>query len=171
MDEFRAATESFRGAMRRAVATIASLDDAAWIAGAGRDRLCDSVEHMAISNGLFRGRIAKIAGDPQRDAPYALLEDGEIAHLFERADEPPGVAEPTGTWTDRAIALDAFKRSGDALAETAAGAQTNMRLRGARHPLFGPMDGVQWMLFAAAHTERHRSDIIGRLAKLNAAST
>ena len=33
------------------------------------------------------------------------VDDEEIPYLVYRGDEPPHVAAPTGTWTDRAVAL------------------------------------------------------------------
>ena len=33
------------------------------------------------------------------------------------------------------------------------------------HPVFGLMDGLQWVLFAAAHTERHRAQLIGLIKR------
>jgi len=33
----------------------------------------------------------------------------------------------------------------------------DLRAYGVAHPVFGLMNGMQWVLFAAAHTERHRA--------------
>jgi hypothetical protein len=41
----------------------------------------------------------------------------------------------------------------------------DLRAIGTPHPVFGLLDGVQWLLFAGAHTERHRAQLIG-LVKL-----
>lgn len=164
MNDFLAAIQAFEDAARRASATFAAISDEAWTAPAAKGPLVDIVEHMAISNDLFRARVEKLTVEPERPSACAVLEDGEIPHLFERAAEPPGVAQPTGTWHDRREAIRRFDASAQMLAEAARRASGDMRRRSARHPLFGPLDGVQWMAFAAAHTERHRSEIIGRTA-------
>jgi hypothetical protein len=160
MDAFETAMNGYRDAARRFLATCAGLPDAAWAAPrAGRHSIAEVAEHVALSNALFGARLARLAATADSDA-VTPLEDGEIAHLFERAAEPPGIAAPTGSWTDRAEALPRIAAS-FAAATALPGAAPVMRRRIAAHPLFGPMDGVQWALFAAAHTERHRSEIIG----------
>lgn len=37
----------------------------------------------------------------------------------------------------------------------------DLRALVARHPLFGLLDGSQWLLLAAAHVDRHRTQAIG----------
>lgn len=161
-DAMTPAIRLWQDAARRFLATSAGLDQARWAAArSGRPRIADIAEHAAISNQLFIARLARLATAPDSPSP-SPLEDGEIAHLFERAAEPPGIAVPTGDWTEQAAALP---RLAAAFAVPAApDPGIDMRRRLAPHPLFGPMDGVQWALFAAAHAERHRSEIIGLAA-------
>jgi hypothetical protein len=169
MGEFRDAIAAFDAATRRAVQTCASVPAGLWVQ---KDRsgtsMSEVVEHMALSNGLFLQRLEKILASPGGSDPYAQLEDAEIPHLFGRVDEPPGIAEPTGTWSDRDDALRSLEASAAPLVALSNSAG-DFRRRGARHPLFGPLDGVQWALFAEAHTERHRSELIGMHARLTPA--
>lgn len=160
MDAFETAMDGYRGAARRFLATCAGLSDTVWAAPrSGRHSIAEVAEHVALSNALFAARLARLATAADSDVSTPL-EDGEIAHLFERAAEPPGIASPTGSWTDRRDALARIAESFEAATAPLASVP-DMRRRVAAHPLFGPMDGVQWALFAAAHTERHRSEIIG----------
>lgn len=105
--------------------------------------------------------LASLLKAPEGESPYAVIDDAEVPHLFERATEPPGIAEPTGEWRDRGQALERFQESGRRLSDLADKCEGDMRMKGAPHPIFGPLDGVQWAQFAAAHNERHRSEIIG----------
>jgi hypothetical protein len=41
------------------------------------------------------------------------------------------------------------------------GVRVDLRGVAVPHPVFGLLDGVQWLFFAAAHTERHRAQLIG----------
>ena len=159
MDAFEAAMGGYRDAARRFLVTCSGLSNAAWAEPrAGHHSIAEIAEHVAISNALFAAVLRRLTRAADSDAA-SPLEDGEIAHLFERTVEPPGLAAPTGSWTDRQNALPRIAASFEAATAPHAGGP-NMRRRIAPHPLFGPMDGVQWALFAAAHTERHRSEII-----------
>jgi hypothetical protein len=165
MDEFRDAIAAFNGAVRRTLATCQSLTPEVWNAHlrAGFS-IGEILEHMALSNGLFERRLASIIGKPAGDSVYACLEDEEIPHLFERAIEPPGIAEPTGEWRDSKEALARFSASARPISALATEDPGDLRRKGAPHPVFGPLDGVQWVLFTTAHNERHRSEIIGLAA-------
>lgn len=161
--EFERAVQSFQASARRTVQTCEGIDAVTWVAQPPHRRhsISEVFEHVTLSIDLFRARLEKILASPEGAAAFSTYEDEEIPHLFERVDEPPGIAAPTGAWTDRDAALQKFGDAVAALVATAQSGSINMRTRGASHPIFGPMDGVQWALFAAAHTERHRSEIIG----------
>jgi hypothetical protein len=115
-------------------------------------------EHVAISN---RGILKRLSGGlvPLTE-PVGVVDD-EIPYLFYVGDEPPNVSTPTGTWVDVADAATAFEASAVAVAEWAERTNLDLRAYGTGHPIFGMLDGMQWLLFAAAHTERHRMQLVG----------
>jgi hypothetical protein len=163
VSDFTGAVEAFDGAIRRTLETCRSLPPDRWNSHAPgrRHSIGEVVEHMALSNRLFQRRLRSILDGAPVDQPYSSLEDAEVPHLFERASEPPGIAEPTGEWRDRDAALSLFAESARPISEMAKEAVGDLRMKGAPHPVFGRLDGLQWALFAAAHNERHRSEIIG----------
>lgn len=169
MIDFKQAIASFARASKRTILTCADVAPTHWVAHprAGYHSMSEVVEHMALSNGLFAGRLEKIFAAPVRGSAYAVLEDEEIPHLFERVDEPPGIAEPSGSWVERDDALRRLEESAQRVIAFGETEVSSPRMRGAPHPLFGPLDGVQWALFAAAHTERHRSELIGLKHRLS----
>jgi len=169
MIDFKQAIASFARASKRTILTCVDVSPTHWVAHprAGYHSMSEVVEHMALSNGLFAGRLEKIFAAPARDSAYAVLEDEEIPHLFERVDEPPGIAEPGGSWVERDDALRRLEESAERVIAFGETGGSSPRMRGALHPLFGPLDGVQWALFAAAHTERHRSELIGLKQRLS----
>ena len=89
------------------------------------------------------------------------IDDEEIPYLFYRGDEPPHVATPTGTWTDRSVALADLDASVQAFMDDARFEEADPRTVGRPHPVFGLLDGHQWLLFAAAHTLRHHAQVLG----------
>lgn len=99
-------------------------------------------------------------GPPSEGRVPDVLDD-EIPYLFYRGDEPPNVAKPTGAWTSWPDAETTFREGATALLVLLDEPNVDLRTLGLAHPIFGWMDGMQWVLFAAAHTERHRSQLIG----------
>jgi hypothetical protein len=115
----------------------------------------DVAEHVTIATQNISKRFRTLT--PLVKAPDVV--DEEIPYLFYRGDEPPNVATPTGTWSRWADHAEAFRA---AVAAVRAAASTDaLRAHGAAHPLFGTLDGMQWLMFAGAHIERHRAQLIG----------
>jgi DinB superfamily len=116
-------------------------------------------EHVTIAN-----RNIFLLLEKRLESPVPGLQgvsDDEIPYLFYRGDEPPDVAAPTGIWTDIAAAAKALDASADDLATWANTTELDLRAHGVVHPAFGALDAHQWLLFAHAHTERHRAQVIG----------
>jgi uncharacterized damage-inducible protein DinB len=130
------------------------LEPQAWSMG-------DVAEHVAIANRGILSRLAKSLSESPiaRGAPDVI--DDEIPFLFYRGDEPPNVATPTGAWTSWHQKRAAFAEGARSLSVWVDETSLDLRAHVLPHPVFGLMDGVQWVLFAAAHTERHRAQLIG----------
>jgi len=121
----------------------------------------DVAEHVSIANrGIFNRLSKSLLASPIAGRAADIL-DVEIPYLFYRGDEPPTIATPTGTWTSWREAQTMFKESAIPLVKWAEEVSIDLRTYGVAHPVFGLMDGMQWVLFAAAHTERHRAQLIG----------
>jgi DinB family protein len=121
----------------------------------------DVAEHVALANRGILSRLSKslVASPIEERVPDSI--DDEIRYLFYRGDEPPNVSTPTGAWTSWGEAKTTFEEGATALLKWVDEAKLDLRAYGVRHPVFGLMDGMQWVLFAAAHTERHRAQLIG----------
>lgn len=118
-------------------------------------------EHVAIScDNVAELLRSHLASRPIERGATGVL-DLEIPYLFYRGDEPPSVATPTGTWTDPDDAAVRLVASADAIIAWTRATTLDLRGFGVRHPVFGVLDGVQWLLFAAAHLERHRAQALG----------
>lgn len=158
------AEKSLMEAAARFVRTCASATDAEWVHRESPDAwsIGDVVEHATIANGNVLRRLNSIADHPLSGA-QPDVEDDEMPYLFYRGDEPPNIATPTGLMhRDRATAK-AFGDGIGAVVEFLQANKIDLRTFGVPHPLFGTLDGVQWLLFCAAHTERHRAQVQGIL--------
>jgi len=164
VSEKSAAAEAIRGAALRLRADCARASAAQWNARPAPDAwsVAHVAEHVAISNrGILAALSKRVALTPLAGRATDVL-DLEIPYLFYRGEEPPQVATPTGGWTQPA-ALDALDASSQTLLDWAHECALDLRAVGAPHPAFGVLDGIQWLLFAAAHMERHRAQVIGLL--------
>ncbi|HXK24606.1 MAG TPA: DinB family protein [Myxococcota bacterium] len=165
MSEKSAAIAGIRGAAERLRAECARASGAQWSARPAPDAwsVAHVAEHVAISNrGILATLGKRVTASPLAGRATDVL-DLEIPYLFYRGEEPPQVATPTGDWTQPA-ALDALDASSRALLDWAEDCALDLRAVGASHPAFGLLDGIQWLLFAAAHMERHRAQVLGLLA-------
>lgn len=125
----------------------------------------DVAEHLTIANGNIAKRLSTLS--ELGDGRPAVIDE-EIPYLFYRGDEPPNVAAPTGTWSSWGEHFEAYRHSVQAMVSAAANVQRDLRMYGAPHPVFGMLDGVQWIMFAGSHTERHRSQLMGLLRSFSA---
>jgi len=157
------AAAELREATRRFVASCTSASDDQWRfrPDANTWSIAHVMEHVAISNRNIHHMLSKRLLDSPIGDRSRGVTDGEIPYLFYRGEEPPNVAAPTGEWTDRRAAVEALEASARSIVDWADGVDADLRTVGVAHPVFGLLDGVQWLLFAAAHTERHRAQVIG----------
>ena len=157
MTELAEAMPAIRRAVDRFIGAAASIADADWaVAPPGGWSPAEITEHVAVANTNISKRLGHL-GLLDRAVD---VEDEDIPYLFYRGDEPPGVAAPTGTWTDRTAALTDFEAAAQPLVDRARFAGVDLRSVGAPHPVFGLLDGRQWLLFAAAHTLRHHAQLL-----------
>jgi hypothetical protein len=98
---------------------------------------------------------------PPRESAARVTDDLIVKTMFDRSTRRPApeAVLPKGRWaTPEALAGDVITAR-DAMLEWLVGVQEDLRSYGAPHPVMGTLDGVQWLLFVAAHTQRHTRQI------------
>jgi uncharacterized damage-inducible protein DinB len=125
--------------------------------------VAETLEHIALAEDFLLQNVTdKImkapAGSADRDV--TKIDTMVLAMIPDRshkAQAPPPLV-PTGRWTP-AQTLDHFQKS---RAKTIEFLQSTPDLREhvADSPLGQPMDPYEWMLFVAAHSERHTKQIL-----------
>ncbi|HSB54839.1 MAG TPA: DinB family protein [Gemmatimonadales bacterium] len=123
-----------------------------------------TAEHTA---GVFRG-IQRLLQKKLLDNPFPegvrspIGDEVIVQSMFNREKRynAPEFALPTGKWTSREPLVTEFVESRRLMLAWIDGVTEDLRAYFAPHPMIGTMDGVQWLLFAAAHTERHTRQII-----------
>jgi hypothetical protein len=78
-----------------------------------------------------------------------------------RASRVKGPAQvmPSGRWPDFEELLRQFEAARERTLRFAAVTQADLRSRAFPHPFLGPLDCYQWLLFLAAHCERHSRQV------------
>jgi len=126
--------------------------------------IAEIVEHLAIiEDRVPRMLQAKLpALEPASDASNGHWKDAELVQQTQsninKVDAPEAL-KPTGHYRSCREALTAFNGLRQTTLAYAASAPPYLRGRLLPHPLFGPLDGRQWLLALGAHTQRHVKQI------------
>jgi len=135
--------------------------------------IADILEHLALLEELFGSAIVLRLREAPADAPVRnpSLEDTRLRNMVSDrtvsvitpgrmsfAKAPQGIT-PTGRWTP-ADSLQRFRDGRTRTEEFLRAASAGLRERVMEHPALGVLDGYQWVLFLAAHSVRHTTQIL-----------
>ena len=146
------------------VDAVKGLSEAQWKFKPAPDRwsIAEVVEHLAVIEDLVKDILGKLGQAPAGAADRNLKKIDELllAEIPDRSQkfQAPPVALPTGRWTP-AGALEHFQGARNQTAELLR-STPDLRQHVVDHPVFGPLDGYQWILAVAAHSARHTKQIL-----------
>ncbi len=153
----------FRSSADRLTDALGGTSDPTWVFKPSSSvwSIAEVIEHVTMTDRGIRG-LASRALRPFAAGERPALSDAAIATIFDSdgLPPPPDGQEPTGTWIDRAAAIDQFKETSAALAGWYETTDLDLRALTFSHPVFGLLDGVQWLLFAASHHDNHTRDVL-----------
>ena len=128
------------------------------------------VEHLVIidemTNKLVGARFetfAEVAFTDEQRAKKDAMIPRATADRGTKIEAPEPI-RPTGRFATRAECLTAFATARATLAATVRNSTADFRSRARPHPVLGTLDGIQWLIFAVAHGDRH----LAQLAELRA---
>lgn len=136
--------------------------DGAWSAAEFAEHLATAERGIGIL--LKRG----LAGDKANEEALAATQGktevilGRVAVGGTRV-EAPEMTRPVGKYGNWPGALDALR--GARQITLALASEEGLDQVVAPHPAIGPMTGTQWLLFCAAHMERHRRQMAERFGR------
>lgn len=147
------------------VDSVKGLSEAQWKFKPAPDRwsAAEVVEHLALIEDVLTQKILGnlgLAPAPSADRDPKQVDAMILAKVPDRSTkfQAPPFATPTGRWAP----ADALQHFLDGRTQTIALLKSTPDLRQhvIDHPVFGPLDGYEWVLAVAAHSARHTKQIL-----------
>ena len=141
------------------LAAIAGLTEEQWRFKPDAEKwsIAEITEHLVAVETLVMALIPRVlTSEPiketleSNDQPMQTRVAGRRSHV--QAAER---VKPTGKFQKEAELIAAYCAARDKTIAYARTTQDDLRHHGGPHPTLGLMDGYQWLLFLAAHTDRH----------------
>ena len=150
------------------------LSDGQWNFKPGPDRwsVAEVMEHLAAAEDLFRSaaqRVMRTTVAPARDAAeFKKIDDAITTNVPDRTSkaQAPEPLIPTNRFGSPAAAQKHFLES-RATTEEFLKNTPGLRAHYAEQAPLGNLDGYEWILFVAAHSERHTKQILEVKADTN----
>jgi DinB family protein len=126
---------------------------------ADRWSVADCVEHITVVEGNILKTIERLletpppAEKPDTEGKDQVVLD-RVPGRATRVKGPPS-AMPQGRWPNFQESVREFEATRERTRRFAAATQGELRAFAFPHPFLGPLDCYQWLLFLAAHCERH----------------
>jgi DinB superfamily len=142
------------------------LSDAQWNfkPAPGRWSVGEVVEHLALAESFLFDMQQKTVGGPEAPADKRAETKGKDQVIMKvlpdrtQKAQAPEPLQPGARLGSRTEVLAAFKERRAKTIAYASTTKDDLRSRVSDSPL-GPVDAYQWLLFAAAHSERHLAQL------------
>lgn len=120
--------------------------------------VAECLEHIIVVEGGILGNVEKAMQRAADSTSPAMGDDDLVRRVAGRANRVKGPERlmPTGRWPHDKL-LSEFEAVRNRSVEFAANTQAELRQHTFPHPIIGSCDCYQWLLFIAAHGERHRA--------------
>ena len=165
-EERSAAVTELQDSRRRLLASVDGVKESEWDARTGPDRwtIAECVEHVAAAEMPLERLFATGAREqPTEEERREIRKKDEYvrSYLRDRSQkgESPERIRPKGRFASPVEAIRTFEERRDANLAWVRATTEPLRDRFGPHPFAGIIDGYQWVLFLAAHCDRHASQI------------
>jgi hypothetical protein len=143
-------------------AATQELSDAQWSHRPAPDKWspAEVAEHLALSEEVVPRLAQKALSEPgsERDEAQVREQDAEIIDSMKDDAWKGNAAEPVRprhTFPDGRAAAATFLERRSRTMEYVRDTEDPLRLHTFPHPAYGPLDGYQWLLMLAHHSDRH----------------
>ena len=146
--------------------SIAGLSEKQWTFKPAPDRwsVAEVSEHITVSESTIFGVVQKTMQSPAAPEKREQVKGKDQIILQKMVDrshkaQAPAVLRPTGRWTTEAELTSAFEAGRKLTMDYVKTTNDDLRDHFFDHPIFGPLDGYQWLLLLSAHSARHTEQI------------
>jgi sugar phosphate isomerase/epimerase len=168
LEERSAAVAELEASRRRLLDSVEGLTEGQWQNRPSPDRwsIAECAEHITAAELPLAKFIAVSATlEPSEEERREIRGKDDFVRRFLRdrsqRGEAPERIRPKGRFATREDTVRAFEERREANLAYARETSDPLRDRFALHPFAGVIDGYQWVLFLAAHTDRHAEQIEG----------
>jgi hypothetical protein len=146
--------------------SVAGLTDAQWNFKPAPNvwSIAECAEHIVLTEDMIMSGIPKLLknpADPSKRASAKAKDELVIKGTADRSHkfQAPEALVPTHRWGTRAEVIQHFKETRDRTLDYVRTTQDDLRDHFAPHPAFQELDAYQFILMAAAHSERHTAQL------------
>jgi uncharacterized damage-inducible protein DinB len=147
--------------------SIAGLSPKQWTFKPGPDRwsVAEVSEHITVAEatilGLIQKRVMTSPAAPEKREQVKGKDEMILQRMPDRSHkaQAPEILRPTGRWATEAELTKAFEESRKVTMDYVRTTNDDLRDHFFDHPVFGTLDGYQWLLLLSAHSERHTAQI------------
>jgi uncharacterized damage-inducible protein DinB len=166
-EEREFALKQFEATRDNFLKSISGLSQKQWTFKPAPDRwsVAEVSEHIAVAESMIMGLIQKqILTSPAAPEKRADVK-GKDQMLLEKVPDrshkaqAPETLRPTGRWTSETDLVKAFEDSRKANMDYIRTTNDDLRDHFYSHPVFGVLDGYQWLLLLSSHSARHTEQI------------
>ncbi|MCC6586521.1 MAG: DinB family protein [Bryobacterales bacterium] len=141
---------------------VQSVSDSQFRFKPGPDRwsIAEVAEHLTLAEDLMYGAAQRTLESPKVTvAPEEFKKKDEAILKMvpdrSRKAQAPEQIRPTGKFGTRDALVAEFKSRRDRTIEFVKTTKAELRSHTSPHPVFGAIDVYEWVLFIAAHSDRH----------------
>lgn len=152
--------EASRDAMLKAIDGLSD-EQWKWKPAPERWSVAECAEHIASTEALLPQLLEQLMQSPAGPPPEKPAKDEEVVRWVRDRNQrfqAPNEIRPTGRFATREELVKGFTEGRQRLIEYVRTTQEPLRSRTRAHPA-GPLDGYQWILLVAGHTDRHLAQI------------
>jgi hypothetical protein len=165
-EERSAALAELETSQRRLLAALTGVTEEEWSRRPAPERwsIAECAEHVAAAElPLARFFASGARSEPSEEERREIRGRDDFVRSYLRDRSQPGEAPerilPRGRFATREETIRAFEERRAANIAYVRETSEPLRDRFAPHPFAGVIDGYQWVLFLAAHTDRHAEQI------------
>ena len=165
--ERSSALEELEASRRRLLAALEGLTDEQWQLRPTPESwsIAECAEHITAAEIALPKLFEKALTEdlPLGEDRFRIRDKDDFVRKFlrdrSRRDEAPERLRPKGRFPTREETIQTFEERRGANLSYVRETSHPLRDRFAPHPFAGMIDGYQWILFLAAHTDRHAAQI------------